>query len=483
MKFSKDIRMKKKYFSRWIHLSIWLLLLTGCSENVLDLVPITERTLNNFYTNESQINSGVNGAYGLLQRQGQYGSSLIVLGEIPSDNTYSEVPANDGGNYGQLDLFSTIALNTVTDSTWKHSYMGIQQCNVILNRIQAVEMAETVKNHRRGELLFIRALAYFNLVRIFGDVPLVINETTDVNAFFGQGRTAREAVYTQILADLEESVSLLPQTADRPGRATLGAALALQGKVFLTLKRYDEAIAALNQVLSLGYRLLPDPEEVFDPTNKNNQEMVFSVQFASGVNGNTEGSLAFQLFSPSGSVGGAKGHNLPTREMYQLYTAQDLRRQAYVGLTRSGVAFTRKFRQTATDPVDGGSNVAVLRYADVLLMIAECYNEATARNAALAVQYLDMVRFRAGLTNATTTVDQAALRTAIALERRLEFIGEGHRWFDLIRTDQAIPVMNAYFARTPGYQNIRITENHLVQPIPQSQINADPATNQNTGYN
>ncbi|GHE28589.1 membrane protein [Sphingobacterium griseoflavum] len=478
--------MKKKYVYKWLtlsFLSFTLILFAACSENVLDLVPVTQRTLTNFYNNEAQIDAGVNGAYGLLQRQGQYGSGLIVLGEIPSDNTYSEVPANDGGNYGQLDLFSSIALNTVLDSAWTHAYRGIQQCNVILNRIPAVEMDETVKNHRRGEILFIRALSYFNLVRVFGDVPLVVHETTDVNAYFGQGRTPRAEVYRQILSDLAESVALLPQAPDRPGRVALGAALTLQGKVYLTLKRYDEAIAALNQVLPLGYVLLPDPEAVFDPANKNNQEMVFSVQFASGVNGNTEGSSAFQLFSPSGSVGGAKGHNLPTREMYQLYSQQDRRRQAYVAVRNNGVVFSRKFRQTSIDPVDGGSHVAVLRYPDVLLMLAECYNEAPNRNPTRAMEYLDMVRTRAGLTSPTTTVGQAALRDAISLERRLEFVGEGHRWFDLIRTDQAVEVMNAYFERTPGYQTIRINENHLVQPIPQSQINADPATIQNIGYN
>lgn len=475
--------MKNKYVGRWVMMLILPCLLAACSENVLDLVPVTQRTVTNFYNNESQINAGVNGAYGLLQRQGQYGSGLIVLGEIPSDNTYSEVPANDGGNYGQLDLFSTIALNTVVNSAWTHTYRGIQQCNVILNRIEPVMMDETIKNHRRGEMLFLRALSYFNLVRVFGDVPLVINETTNVNEYFGQGRTPRAEVYRQILSDLAESVALLPPNADRQARATLGAALALQGKVLLTLRQYDEAIVVLNQVLSLGYRLLPDPEDVFDPSNKNNQEMIFSVQFASGVNGNTEGSLAFQLFSPSGSVGGAKGHNLPTREMYELYSQQDLRRQAYVGLRNNGVVFTRKFRQTSNDPVDGGSNVAVLRYPDVLLMLAECYNEAPNRNPARVAELLDQVRFRAGLTSPTNTTDQSTLREAISLERRLEFVGEGHRWFDLIRTDRAIEVMNAYFSRTPGFQNIRINANHLVQPIPQSQINADPATLQNTGYN
>ncbi|SHF12537.1 RagB/SusD family nutrient uptake outer membrane protein [Pedobacter caeni] len=464
--------------------TLGLLLFAGsvmsCSKSRLDTVPTTEKMLTNFYKNEAQINEGVNAAYGMLQKEGQYGANYMVFGEIPSDNTFDEVPANDGGNYGQLDLFSAIALNDLVKDTWEAAYIGIQQTNVILNRIDAIEMSAQNRDYLKGEMLFIRALSYFNLVRIFGDVPLVTKETTNVNDYFGQGRTSKAEVYTQIEQDLKAAILLLPKARSLKGKATQGSALALLGKVYLTLHKYDLAIAQLAQVGPLGYKLLTDPARIFDPLFENSEEIIFDVQFASGINGNKEGSRGFQLFSPSGSVGGAKGHNLPTRMVYNSFTAKDRRKAAYLGITSGGVPFTKKLVQTSSTIEDGGSNVVVLRYADVLLMLAECYNETG--NPGKGMDLLNEVRERAGLDK-VTGLDQNSLRPVIAQERQWEFVGEGSRWFDLIRTGKAIEVMNAYFKVTPGYQGISINEDQLVQPIPQSQVNTDPAIKQNKGYN
>lgn len=464
----------------YVSLGLTVVLIAGCSKSKLDMTPQTDKVLTAFYKNEAQLNEGVNGAYAMLQYGGQYGSNYLVFGEIPSDNTFDEVPANDNGNYGQLDMFSAIALNGLVDGTWQDAYKCIQQTNVILNRIDGIDMASANRDKLKGEMLYIRALTYFNLVRIFGDVPLVIKETTNVNDYFGQGRTPKTEVYGQIEQDLITAAQLLPAARSINGRVTQGAAFALLGKVYLTLKKYDLAIGQLTKVGPLGYKLLTDPARIFDPAFKNNEEIIFDVQFASGVNGNKEGSNAFQLFSPSGTVAGAKGHNLPTREIYNSFTSKDRRRDAYLGMTKDGVPFTRKLVQTSTTVEDGGSNVVVLRYADVLLMLAECYNETG--NSVNALDNLNQVRNRAGLDK-TVTTDQNSLRTVIALERQLELIGEGSRWFDLIRTDQAIDVMNIYFARTPGYQGVKVTADNLVQPIPQSQTNTDPAIKQNKGYN
>jgi len=473
----------KKFNSITYFLLLLFVLLggTSCNKNLLDIQPTTEKSL--VFTNEAQVRQGVEGAYGMLQRSGLYGANLMVFGEIPSENTYSEVPANDGGVYGQLDLFTTLANNNLIEGTWRDAYACIQQTNVILNRLDGIEMATENRNTYRGEMLFIRALCYFNLVRIYGDVPLNIQETTDVNEYFGQGRTPKADVYTQIEQDLAEAAALLPVEQNPAGKATLGAAWALLGQVYLTLKNYQEAITVLNKVTALNYRLLTDINAIFDPANKNNAEIIFDIQFASGINGNTLGSPAFQLFSPSGSVGGAKGHNLPIRPFYDSYADGDLRKNAYVGLTAAGVPYTKKLVQTSAVIEDGGSNIVVLRYADVLLMLAECHEELGGTdNLQLAMHYLNLVRSRAGL-NELISLDQSSLRLVIAQERRWELISEGYRWFDLVRTEQAIPVMNAYFTATPGLQNIRIDEHNLVQPVPQSQINTDPESIiQNPGY-
>lgn len=341
-------------------------------------------------------------------------------------------------------------------------------------------MAENNRNVVKGEMKFLRALMYFNLVRIFGDVPLVIKETVNANDYFGQGRTAKNEVYQQIVSDLKEAIELLPLTASRQGHATKGAAEGILGKVYLTMGKYSEAKEELLKVVNSGqYELLNDPNDIFAIENEGNREIIFDVQYQSDLNGNSEGSNAFMMFSPSGSVSGAKGHNLPTREVYNLFADNDKRKTAYFRMTEVHVA-TNKLKQTSNVVDDSGSNVVVLRYADVLLMLAECYAQTGETEAAL--NCLNAVKTRAGI-DAVQISNSNALLDEIALERRKELVCEGHRWFDLIRTGKAIEVMKAHFANTAGYNGVDLTENSLVQPIPLSQIDTDPSIKQNEGYN
>ena len=454
-----------------------LLSLSACDDQ-LSQSPITSKELGNFLSNEIEVEEYVNATYGRLQADGLYGLYLPAITEIPSDNTYDEVPANDNGVYGQLDGFAIIPANDITTSVWRESYRGIQRANVVLNRIGKVSyVVAATKQARLGEMKFIRALLYFNLVRLFGDVPLVTQETGDPNDYFGQGRTASAQVYTQIVKDLTESIGTLPATSTQAGRVIKTAAQTLLAKVYLTQKNYADAKTLLQAVVASGaHTLLPDPATVFSISNENNKEIIFAVQFASGVNGNTEGSTMFQQFAPSGTVSGAKGHNLPTKSLYALYSTTDKRKTAYVSATASGIPFTKKLTQPAVI-TDGGSDVVVLRYADVLLMLAEVENELG--NAASAATNLNLIRTRAGLANTTATT-QADLRAAIDLERRLELVNEGHRWFDLLRTGTAIQVMNDFFKASNIL--VTITAKDLLMPIPQGQIDTDPAIKQNPGY-
>ena len=273
---------------------------------------------------------------------------------------------------------------------------------------------------------------------------------------------------------------MLPEVASQKGRATKWAALGILGKVQLTLHDYAEARTCLQQVVSSGkYSLLSNPADIFSPTNKNNKEIIFDVQFASGMNGNTEGSDAYRYFSPSGSVKGGKGHSLPTKEVYNLFSDKDLRKKAYFILSTGNMA-TGKMVQTSDVIEDGGNNVVVLRYADVLLMLAECY--ANEGDLTSACKYLNFIKQRAGIEEFTSVSNDAVLEE-IATERRKELVNEGHRWFDLIRTDKAVEVMNAYFQSTVGYNGVTVTEDNLVQPIPQSQIDTDSSIKQNNNYN
>jgi hypothetical protein len=454
-------------------------LLTSSCEDKLFQEPQTSKVLNNFLRSETEAEEYVNAVYANLQANGLYGLFLPAFTEIQSDNTYDEVPANDDGIYGQLDQFTAIPSNSLISSVWTQSYQTIQRANVVLNRIGSISYAtDATRQARIGEMKFIRALLYFNLVRLYGDVPLVTQETSDPNAYFGQGRTASTQVYDQIKKDLSEAISVLPATTSQPGRVVKTAAQALLAKVHLTLKSYSDAQTLLQTVVSSGqHTLMSNPADVFSISNENNKEILFAVQFASGVNGNTEGSTLFQQYAPSGTVSGAKGHNLPTKSLYALYNSADKRKGTYLTATSAGTPWSKKQTQPTTVITDGGSDFVVLRYADVLLMLAEVQNELG--NTSGAATTLNLIRTRAGLAN-TTAISQSDLRAAIGLERRFELVGEGHRWFDLLRSGNAVSVMNDWFKAN----NIQttITVNNLLMPIPQGQINTDPSIKQNPGY-
>lgn len=457
-----------------------LSVLVSCSSDLLDVNPEAQKVSSQFYTNSAEIEQGIVSVYGALQYTGQYQLGMPALGELPSDNTYDEVPANDAFTYGELDFFTIQPNNSLIASIWKDNYIGIQQANIILTRIGNIpDMTDALKNTRIGEMKFLRALMYFNLIRVYGDVPLVLKETTNVNDYFGQPRTPVAEVYSAIETDLKDAVNLLPTTTTQKGRVTKAAALGILGKVLLTQKKYAESLTYLSQIEGLGYQLLTDVTKIFDVANENNAEIIFDVQFASGLNGNSEGSTAFQMFSPSGSVSGAKGHNLPTKEVYNLYSVGDIRRSAYIGLTSSGIPFSKKLVKTSNTIADGGSNFVVLRLADVFLMMAECFAEQS--DFINANLYVNKIKTRAGIATVNLSTKDLLLNE-IDRERRLELVGEGHRWFDLIRTGKAISVMTAHFNNNQGYSTAQIKEHHLLMPVPQGQINTDPALKQNPGY-
>tara|TARA_R110002050_G_scaffold4573_3_gene22163 strand:+ start:7098 stop:8510 length:1413 start_codon:yes stop_codon:yes gene_type:complete len=463
------------------YLYILLVLVSSCHDE-LDQNPITSKVANNSFATESDIENAVNGVYAALQNDGLYGLYIPAIGEISSDNTFDEVPTNDGGIYGELDEFSVIPANNLIGDIWRQSYVAIQRANVVINRIDNIAYAsENLKSARIGEMKFIRAVLYFNMVRLFGDVPLVIQETSNPSEYIGQGRTSADAVYNQIETDLTEAINVLPikSNVDATGKVSKGAAQALLGKVLLTLQRYDEAKTQLLAVAnSSEYSLVPNVADIFGETNENNSETIFAVHFTSGLDGSSQGSKAFSQFSPSGTVSNSKGHNLPTVTLYNLFDANDLRKGTYLDITGSGIPFTTKLSPNNTNSDDGGSDWVILRYSDVVLMLAEVENEL-GNTITEAIPLLNSIRTRAGLpvTNATTQTD---VRNAIALERRFELIGEGHRWFDLLRTNTAIETMNTWFSNNG--LSLSIDQNDLLMPVPQSQIDTDPAIVQNPGY-
>lgn len=461
----------------------------SCSSDFLELDPPSYANVESFYKNEKDIEQAVIAAYAALQSRGQYAQQFLYFMEVRSDNSYVEDITKSSGQEGNLDLFREAPTNNYLNSVWRVCYAGIQRCNIVLNRIDDIQMDANLKSVRKGEVKFIRALTYFNIVRMWGEIPLVLDEIDNVANAYNHTRQPVSVVYDAIIADLEESIIVLPVNQADVGRVTKGAALTLLGKVYLTLERWEDVVSTLKQVETLGYEMLTNYADVFDSKNENNKESIFEVQFKGGVDG--EGSLFLRLHTPLGNtsllggVGGAGvGDNLPTQDLYDAFGDGDLRKPVTVGMLPDGRLHTNKFNAIPVNTNDEDNNFIVLRYSDVFLMMAEAMNEVGYVADGEAFGYLNAVRSRAGLPSLSSNdlSDQSAFRETVYLERRLEFAFENQRWFDLLRTGKAIEVMS-------NYEEIRaplIIENkHTLFPIPQAQIdiiNNPDGFVQNPGY-
>ena len=332
---------------------------------------------------------------------------------------------------------------------------------------------------------------------------------TNPNEAFDLVRSPQADVFKQILADLADASKMLPAKAALKGRATQGAALSLLGKVYLTQKNYAAASSTLKQVTSLGYALNANYKDNFDPAKKNGVESIFEVQYQGG-NDLGEQSTFVYIFAPRLSAGAVTGYanttpggrNIPTRDMMNAYETGDLRKAISFqpGYTLNGsyvgIPFVSKYQYPHTITGRSDNNWPILRYSDVLLMLAESINEASGPNAE-AYDYLNQVRKRAGLA----TVDglsKDAFRTAVLNERRVELAFENHRWFDLQRTNtptQLTALMNAHGASekanpTVFRGGIAFNSSDYVYsdfeyylPIPAPQILINKNLTQNPGYN
>lgn len=476
--------------------AFFLALMCACNSDFLDLAPVSQENSSNFYKTASDMENALTAVYGSLQYGGTYYSSMHVIGELRSDNTEITNP-NAGANLQAVDDFTNDAVNSISSTTWNAHYQGIQAANIVIDKIVSVEMNQELKARFVGEAKFLRALLYFNLVRIYGDVPLVLQVITNPEQGYSFGRNSQDEVYAQIITDLIDAEGGLPFTYNsaEAGRATKGAAMALLGKVYLTRKDWVAASQKLKELIDAsgqaGYRLLDSYGDLFGPTNENNSESIFEVQFSSGSNG--EGSPFTNQFAPIGSgkavvsVGNPLGQNIPTEDMASSYTEADLRMGFSMAtsyeLNGKEVKhnYILKYSGTPAAYLDSDNNWIVLRYADVLLMYSEALNEISFQADGEAFEMLNLIRSRAGLEPLSSSSsdpeylisNQEEFREAVANERRLELAFEGHRWFDLIRTDKALSVLSE-----KGMQ-----AHQVLFPVPQSQIDINPELiSQNPGY-
>ena len=469
---------------------------SSCSD-FLEQNPQTDLSENDFYKTADDIASAVNGAYSSLQESDIYGN-WYVFGEIPSDNTRNQL-SGSVTTQNEFDQFYIDTQNSMIANFWKATYKVINRTNTVLGRIDGIEINAELANRYKLECKFIRALMYFNLVRVYGDVPLVLKEIS-ISESYEILREPKENVYNQIIADLKEAQGLpVSYSTAEDGRATQGAAKALLADVYMTLHKYTEAETILAEIINSGrYSLLENTpgslnidgyKNVFSPVNHNSKEGIFEIQFLKGGYG--EGSNYANNFAPENSgtnvvaVGGTGGNNIPEMDIYNAYEEGDLRRDFSMSLgyydNRKNNEWVEsryvcKFMDVPYQNNDASNNYPVIRYADVILMYAEALNQNG--KTAEACKYLNMTR-RRGFGYQTTetspvdlqTTDKAQFALMVEQERRVELAFENHRWFDLIRTGRAVEVM-----KSKGFS---LNETNLICPIPQKQIDVNPKLTQN----
>lgn len=482
----------------------------SCKDDFLTTTDPTRLGTDVFYKTQAQFEQALNGVYGQLQGI----TNTAYLGqEFMSDNTTLDFnPLDRGGAAGwEAFEFSTVNPgNGEVSALWNNHYSALYNINYTLEKLEPSTINDAAKKEIEGQLKFIRAFHFFNLVRYFGDVVLTTKTLSTPNEAFDLVRSPQADVYKQIEADLKDASTLLPATYPTAGRGrvTKGAALSLLGKVYLTLKRYPEAVTTLKQVLPLGYSLNANYKDNFDPAKKNGPESVFEVQYQGGNDLGEQSNFVY-VFAPRLSQGAVtgfantapSGRNIPTNDMIAAYEAGDLRKDISLqtGYTLNGtfvaIPFINKYRYPHTISGRSDNNWPVLRYSDVLLMLAESINEATGPDAK-ALGYLNQVRKRAGLAE-LSGLTKDTFRTAVMKERRVELAFENHRWFDLQRTKtpaELAAFMNAYAAKekaSPTVSRGGIAFNALdyvysdfeyFLPIPAPQILINSKLTQNPGY-
>jgi hypothetical protein len=468
--------------------------ITACKDSFLDVEPQGQQRQTQFFTNQEQAIQGVNSIYANLRSWPVVAFAHLAITTLSSDDAEKGSVAGDASFLNDYDNFTFTATQGILNDYWGGQYQGINLCNQVLANVPAISMDAALKNRLLAEAKFLRAYHYFNLVRAYGGVPLVLVPVTAESSpdQLNPVRNSSEEVYAQIVQDLTDAGAALPTTyaSTDLGRATKGAALGMLSKVKLYQKQWADVLLLSDQVIALGYSLAPDYEKMFRIEGENGPESIFEIQ-AQTIPGNCDASN-----SQWAEVQGSRpqfgwGFFNPTADLEAAYEAGDKRKDATIlfrgettpqGDKIDPAAPNPRYNQKAYVPssVDRAcgygkdQNVRILRLGEILLINAEAANELGQTAKSLAA--VNRVRARAGLA-ALTTNDQATLRQAIWKERRVELAMEnGDRFFDLVRQGRAGTVLRAQGKQFVDGKN-------EVFAIPQQQINITGGKlTQNPGY-
>jgi hypothetical protein len=465
----------------------FLLLLASC-QGILDKEPIATLDAGSFFQTEDDAVQALNSAYQPLLFSNENNNYYWAFAVVTSDEA---ITGGDGSRPGiaEMDAFTFTPRTEELNSFWKLQYAGITQCNLVLDNVPNIEMNETRRNQIIGEALFLRSYYYFLLTQVFGDVPLFIQVTPPDE--LKVAKTPKLDVYAQIVTDCERAAGLLPSqhAAKDKGRATKGAAFALAAKTYLYAKNWEKALECVANVKGLGvYSLMPDYQDNFRKNTQNNAESVWEIQHSNlelGV-----GNFLNQWWASKKYEG--YGFAEATVEFVNAFEPDDPRRKFTVASNNEdyfGVVYKPSFSSTAhsvrkylqakdsvTQKADGDINYTAIRFAEVLLWEAEALTELNRVAEAQAPLELVRARARAQATDPltalppVTTTDQQTMRDAVRHERQVELGFEMHRYFDLVRWGLG--------GHLPGFQ----VGKHEVFPLPQTEIDLNPALLQNSNY-
>ena len=472
----------------------------SCSD-FLDLDPISDETSGNGYDTASQIEAALVGSYESFQSAEYYVWDNILFSDVRSDNAYA---GGDNPEIFAIDKLQIVPTNSRLFKNWSNLYNAIAKANLVIDRIELINDPVLTAERRqqiKGEATFLRAYHYFTLVKLWGGVPLVTAYSTsalpaDVNI----PRATEEQVYEQIIADLNTAVSLLPDTYGsdnnvNKARATAGAANALLAKVYAQKPNPDYTKVldhiALVESSTANYTLISFPN-LFNGNNYNNAESIIEVQYLGGNEGNYGPQL---LLPPSISGDTWRKFVTPSHNLMDAFAEQNDNIRRNVSVLNETVQWVDEFWGNAvgsTIPfsykwkVAGGFNSSnrqyLLRLGDLILLKAEALNELN--QLELASNEVNRIRTRVNLPDLTASQKSSkdVLRLSILKERRLELFQEGQRWDDLVRYNALIATMTNLVEidlRTGNPVNYNMTTAKVLLPIPQQEMDRNPALVQN----
>ncbi len=491
--------------------SILLMVTLFSCKKFLDIKPQSELTTGNAYNSAQDLENAVNGAYRALYYE-YYQWVNVLLGDMRADNSY--IGGSGDPPLAEMDNVNISVANTPNYNNWSQLYIGIGRCNVILEKANSVnDPALDVNNLREqiiGQASFLRAFHYFQLVKLWGGVPIELNSNSADPSKTNLSRSTETQVYDQIVKDLEVAVADLPdsygngQAIDRE-KATKGAANALLAKVWAQRsdRDYTKVIHYCNEIIGSpsGYSLMSNYADLFDGSHYGNSESILEIAY---VGGNWDVSnWGVELFL--GLDDGWQKYCVPSKDLVAAYESQgdSIRKNANITFVSNtgwadenwnpcndnSVAVPFNYKQKHPDGWNSGDRPYLLRLGDIILLKAEALNETGDLGAALAA--LNMIRQRVNLPDATAS-SKEDLRAKILLERRLELAFEAHRWDDLVRLGVCTEVMNNLqeFKYTceggtmsaPVRINYNVNHDKWLCPIPQLERDANPNLTQNPGY-